>query len=85
MKIPVTVWTTPNCVKCNATKRMMDKLGIEYTVKDLTADPEKLAEFKEAGHMVAPIVTTDTKVWSDFRPVKIESLANHIRSLRRAE
>lgn len=82
-KVPVTIYTTPNCVKCEATKRAMNRLGIIYTVEDLT-DPknaEKLAAFKNAGHMVAPIVTTDIKTWSDFRIDKINGLYNYIRSM----
>ena len=82
MKIPVTIYSTPNCVKCESTKRLMNKLHIEYAVEDLT-DPKnakKLAEFKAQGHMTAPIVTTDVKTWSDFQYQKIQSLANHIFS-----
>lgn len=77
-KIPVTVYSTPSCVQCMMTKKQFDKLGIEYTEVDLTEHPEKVAEFKEQGLMAAPIVTTDTKVWSGFKPGKIQSLANHL-------
>lgn len=77
-KILVTVWSTPNCVKCMATKRQMDKLGIEYVEADLTQHPDKLEEFKAMGHLTAPIVTTDTKTWSDFRLDKIKSLAHYL-------
>lgn len=79
-KIPVTVWTTPNCVQCASTKRMMDRLGIHYLVEDLTApkNAAKLAEFKEKGHTTAPIVTTDIKMWSGFRHNKIEGLAQYL-------
>lgn len=84
-KIPVTVYTNPSCVQCDMTKRQFDKLGIEYSVIDLASVPEKLAEFKQQGFMAAPIVTTDVKVWSGFKPAKIQSLADHIRSLARHE
>jgi glutaredoxin-like protein NrdH len=63
----------------------MDRLGIVYTVEDLT-DPknaEALADFKERGLIQAPIVTTDTKVWSGFKPAKVESLATYIHSLEK--
>lgn len=82
-KIPVTVYTTPNCVQCNQTKRMMDTLGIDYSVVDLAEHPEKLAEFKEQGFMAAPIVTTDSKTWSGFRHGKIKSLAEYIASMEK--
>ena len=85
MKIPVTIYTTPACVQCQMTKKKMDQLGIIYTVEDLT-DPKnaaKLAQFKEQGLLQAPIVTTDRKVWSGFKPAKIDSLATYIHSLER--
>lgn len=80
--IEVTVYTTPSCVQCNMTKREMDKLGIKYSVVDLTQHPDKADAFKEQGFASAPIVTTDTKIWSGFRVEKIRSLAAHLESLR---
>ena len=84
MKIPVTVYTTPNCVQCNQTKKVLEREGIEFQVVDLSSDPKKLAEFKEQGHLTAPIVTTDIKTWSGFRLNKILSLANYIHSQERS-
>jgi glutaredoxin-like protein NrdH len=85
MKVPVTVYTTPSCVQCMSTKRLMDKLGIDYTVEDLTVpkNAAKLAEFKEKGLVQAPIVTTDTKIWSGFKYEKIHSLASYIKSMEK--
>ena len=82
-KIPVTVYHIgPGCVQCNQTKRQMDKLGIIYDEVDLRdpANADKLAEFQALGHSTAPIVTTDTKIWSGFRLTKIKSLADFIFS-----
>jgi len=61
------------------TKRKMDKLGINYEVVDLSENPDVLEELKAKGYTQAPIVTTDTKIWSGFRNDKIESLARHLR------
>lgn len=83
MKIPVTVYTNPNCVQCDMTKKQFDKLGIIYSVVDLASVPKKLAEFKEQGLLAAPIVTTDVKVWSGFKLSKIHSLATFIKSMER--
>ena len=83
-KVPVTIYTLPSCVQCESTKRQMDKLGIHYDVVDLTTVPDKLAEFKDKyGLASAPIVTTDTKIWSGFRYDKIQSLAHHLFSTER--
>jgi glutaredoxin-like protein NrdH len=83
MKIPVTVYTNPNCVQCDMTKKQFDKLGIDYTVVDLSKNPKKAAEFKELGYLAAPIVTTDIKAWSGFKLGKIRSLADYIHSMER--
>ncbi|CAB4152709.1 GrxC Glutaredoxin and related proteins [uncultured Caudovirales phage] len=82
-KVPVTVYTLPNCVQCVQTKRQFDKLGIDYAEVNLEDHPDKVAEFTTQGLTAAPIVTTDVKVWSGFRIGKIESLANYIRSIER--
>lgn len=82
IEIPVTIYTTPNCVQCNATKREFDRHEIEYEVIDLTQHPDLADTFKERGFTQAPIVTTDTKTWSGFRREKILSLVQHIKSLK---
>ena len=84
-KVPVTVYTNPQCVQCDMTKRQFDKFGVEYSVVSLADVPEKLAEFKELGLMAAPIVTTDIKIWSGFKPAKIKSLVDYIHSMERGD
>lgn len=79
----VTVWTTSNCVQCMMTKKQFDKLGIEYEEQSLEDNLEQLEAFKAKGYLQAPIVTTDTKVWSGFRMDKIESLNNYLKSENR--
>lgn len=82
-KIPVTVYSTPSCVQCMQTKKVLDREGIVYTEVNLAEHPEKVAEFKELGHLSAPIVTTDVKIWSGFKLGKIMSLAGYIKSMER--
>jgi glutaredoxin-like protein NrdH len=83
-KIPVTVYTVgPACVQCNTTKKLLTELGIIFTEVDLREHPDKADEFKALGHLTAPIVTTDIKIWSGFRYNKIHSLATYIRSIDR--
>ncbi len=74
----ITVWSRPNCVQCEMTKKQFDKLGITYEEMNLEEHPLVLETFKSQGFMSAPIVTTDTKTWSGFRLDKIKSLANHL-------
>ena len=78
MKIPVVIYTTPNCPQCMMTARKMDSLGIIYDKVDLTQHPNLVDRFKELGHLSAPIVVTDSKIWSGFRLDKIQSLAKFL-------
>jgi glutaredoxin-like protein NrdH len=80
MKMPIVIYTTPNCVQCSATARAMDRLGIVYDKVDLTQHPGVAEKFQEMGHTVAPIVVTDKKIWSGFRIEKIKSLGAYLAS-----
>ena len=76
----ITVWTLPNCVQCEMTKKTMTKLGIPFEVQSLEDQPLVMEGFKQQGLLSAPIVTTDTKAWSGFRLDKIQSLDRHLKS-----
>lgn len=71
----VTVYTKPNCVQCDATKRTMDKLGIKYSTVDITVDTEAYDMIVSKGFQAAPVVITDDDAWSGFNPDKISGLA----------
>lgn len=43
------VYTLPNCVQCNQTKKLMDREGIAYDVVKLEEHPDIAADFKEQG------------------------------------
>lgn len=72
----VIVYTNPNCVQCEMTKKYLDKENIEYTVENLQAEEnyDKLVAFVEQGFKSAPIVVTDTETWSGFKPDKLGAI-----------
>ena len=72
----VTVYTNPNCVQCEQTKKYLDREGIEYTVENLQSEEnyDKLVEFVNQGFKAAPIVVTDTETWSGFKPDKLGAI-----------
>jgi glutaredoxin-like protein NrdH len=70
-----TVYTKPNCVQCEQTKRYMEKNGIEYNTVDITQDQEAFEMVLGLGFRSAPVVITPTDSWSGFRPDKINLLA----------
>lgn len=74
----IAVYSKPACVQCTATKRALDKQGIEYEIFDVSADEKALATVKELGYLQAPVVITDDDHWSGFRPDKISELASRV-------
>jgi glutaredoxin-like protein NrdH len=72
----VIVYTNPNCVQCEQTKKFLDREGIEYIVENLQSDDnyEKLVEFVNQGFKAAPIVVTDTETWSGYKPDKLGAI-----------
>ena len=52
--IEVTVYSKPNCVQCTQTKKKFDQLSIRYTEESVL---DHLEEFKQRGHLAAPVVT----------------------------
>lgn len=71
----VIVYTKPQCVQCDATKRALSSSRVEYEARDLTEDPEALKAVKALGYAQAPVVVAGEDHWSGFRPDKIKALA----------
>ena len=71
----ITLYTKPNCVQCNATKRALDKHGLDYETIDLTEDVNALDRIKDMGFQQAPVVFAGEEAWSGFRPDKIKAIA----------
>ena len=74
----VTVYTKPNCMQCNFTKKFLDDNSIRYEIKDIQESEVALAEVKELGFQSLPVVVFDgVEPFFGFRPDLLESL--HIR------
>lgn len=70
-----TVYTKPNCVQCDMTKRLMDKMGIEYNTVDIMENPDQLEMLITLGYKSAPVVFAKGDSWAGFNPDKIAGLA----------
>ena len=71
----ITVYTKPACVQCTATKKAMDRAGLEYELVDITMDSEARDYVMALGYLQAPVVVVEDEHWSGFRPDRIKSLA----------
>ena len=72
----ITVYTRPACGPCLATKRALDKAGIEYRVIDISVDDEARDYVMALGYLQAPVVVAGDEHWSGFRPERIKGLSN---------
>lgn len=76
----VRVYTKKNCVQCDMTKKLMDRLGIEYITEDATEE-DNLAVFVDLGFLAAPVVAVgDSRddMWSGFQPDRIKEIAERL-------
>ena len=72
----VLVYTLPNCVQCDMTKKQFKAAGVvfeETNVKDL---PEETLRHirEEYGFTQAPIVIADEQIWSGFKLERIKGV-----------
>lgn len=71
----VTVYTKPACVQCDATYKALDKRDIEYSVVDISADPQaRDYVMSSLGYLQVPVVVAGDDHWSGFRPDRIREL-----------
>ena len=73
---PITVYTKPACVQCDATLRALDKAGISYQKIDVTQNAEAREFMMSLGYLAMPVVyVSPTQHWSGYRPDAIGSIA----------
>ncbi len=67
---PVTVYSKPTCVQCDATYRALDKHGIAYDVVDLTQDPTALELVRSSATSRPPSSSLATPTGLDSDPTR---------------
>jgi glutaredoxin-like protein NrdH len=72
----ITVYSNPNCVQCEQTKRYLSLNGLEFESKMIQDSPEIMPLIEEKGYKSAPVVVTPTECSSGFRLEKLASLLN---------
>ena len=72
----ITVYTKPACVQCNATKKALDRAGLDYDTVDISANDEARDYVMALGYVQAPVVEANGEHWSGFRPDRIKALAS---------
>lgn len=72
----ITVYTKPACVQCNATKKALDRAGLDYELVDISLDNEARDYVMALGYVQAPVIEANGEHWSGFRPERIKALAS---------
>ena len=70
----VVVYTKPRCPQCDATKRKLDQLDIEYTTVDISLDDEAREYVLSLGYQQAPVVVFGDNHWSGYSPDRLAKL-----------
>ena len=70
----VVVYTLPDCIQCEMTKKYLDNYKLNYSVVDISQDKEASDKITELGYKQAPVVVYNNFHWSGFRPDKIQAL-----------
>ncbi|MFW3364518.1 glutaredoxin-like protein NrdH [Aerococcus viridans] len=70
----VTVYSKPNCMQCNFTKKWLKERNIPYTELNIKEDEEALLKVKEMGFQSVPVIVTEDDSWYGFQPDKLAEL-----------
>lgn len=64
----VTVYSKPNCMQCEFSKKYLNDKGIEFEEIDVFKDDKALKMLRDAGHAQMPVVDIDGVKHTGFRP-----------------
>lgn len=70
----VVVYVQPDCPGCYATKKYLDKYGVEYSTTDISEDSASYAFVASLGYKQVPVVVAGDSHWSGFQPDRIAAL-----------
>lgn len=76
----VIVYSKPNCMQCEFTKRWLHENGIPYTSYDVTKNERYVNRVIQLGYQNLPVVYVDKKRhWFGFRPDLMEELKEDLQ------
>lgn len=72
----ITVYSKPNCMQCEMTKRYMQRENIKFSAVDVEKDEIAAKTLLLHDYMSLPVVTVNgfDNSWCGFRPDRIEEL-----------
>jgi glutaredoxin-like protein NrdH len=70
----VIVYSNPNCVQCDQTKKFLTLKGIDFESKLIQDSPEIYPLIEQKGYKSAPVVVVGDTSWSGFKLDKLNEL-----------
>ena len=78
----ITVYSNPNCVQCEQTKRYLSLHEVEFESKMIEDSPEVFAIIEANNYKAAPVVVVDNGTsWSGFRLEKLADLVATVKAI----
>lgn len=72
----IVVYSKPNCMQCNFTKKYLDDKGVHYEIKDIFESEEALAEVTQLGFSTVPVIKAEgQEAFNGFQPDLLDRLA----------
>lgn len=71
---PVTLYSQPGCGPCVGVKSYLQRSGIPFEIRDITADPEAHARVVELGYTGTPVIEHPDGHFKGYDPEKLESI-----------
>ena len=71
----IVIYSKPNCMQCNFTKKYLDDKGVTYEIKDILESEQALAEVQQLGFSSVPVILADgEEAFNGFRPDLLDQL-----------
>ena len=64
----ITVYSKPNCMACNFSKKYLEDKGVEFKEINVFEDAEALAMLRDEGFSQMPVVDVNGEFHTGFRP-----------------
>ena len=64
----ITIYSKPNCMACNFSKKYLEDKGVEFKEINVFEDKEALAMLRDKGFSEMPVVDVNGEFHTGFRP-----------------
>lgn len=76
----IKVYSKPNCMQCEFTKKYLDDNNVEYVSVDINAEPGITEYLKDQGYQSMPVVEYKNVSFTGFRPDKLAEIVEELHN-----